>query len=593
MKRTTLIFLCILTIAIALRLPGLNNQLFGDEIQWARFYCTGQYWFSDIGHPSLAGWGTNLSCLLFGVSAWSIRLPMFVIGLLLILVTWLYGRKLFSEKTGLFAAAILAISAWAVMSTLAVTSDSSYLTFFFTTALLSYLCWLKKPERIHFVIMILSIGLGFITKSAAVIILAIIAVHQLLLVLLKKQKINQCLKLWPLVLSFVIPLLYYFIQFATDATTYTSYTKYRILHKLLFTSGVGFQFPLSSWVLAFILASPFLVALLALNWRTIFNTKHVLLWLWMMVPSIVYSTVIVNNNIERFMPIALAPIALLAGDYLEKHWVSLISLWKKHRALALTAIVLPAIVLALSYFLPDDPQIIPVPYYEASAYLSPLAQGATFFFPIISDMGPTYYVHSAFLIASSVLAALLLCVALIVNKRRNFFAIIIVMLLSAGIAFNLLLISEQHFALKGPSVYALAENADKELSTIIKPNDSVLVIGAHFVSYPWKNLNKGSILSSKPADLNMLYLAINATEGGTYSDKETNATITKAGIILLRSDADFDELAGRIHGHNIVLFENYPPLPGNNTLKRALSGCTLLKSLSHRGLKFTFHDCSQ
>lgn len=48
----------------------------------------------------------------FGMNAWAIRLPSAIAGILAVYLTYLIGRKLYSEKVALWAALLLAISPW-------------------------------------------------------------------------------------------------------------------------------------------------------------------------------------------------------------------------------------------------------------------------------------------------------------------------------------------------------------------------------------------------------------------------------------------------------------------------------------------------
>lgn len=48
----------------------------------------------------------------FGMNAWTVRLPSALAGILAVYVTYLIGKKLYSDRTGLWAALFLAISPW-------------------------------------------------------------------------------------------------------------------------------------------------------------------------------------------------------------------------------------------------------------------------------------------------------------------------------------------------------------------------------------------------------------------------------------------------------------------------------------------------
>lgn len=51
----------------------------------------------------------------FGLNAWGVRLPAALFGVLAVYLTYLIGRKLYSDKVGLWAAFLLAVSPWHLM----------------------------------------------------------------------------------------------------------------------------------------------------------------------------------------------------------------------------------------------------------------------------------------------------------------------------------------------------------------------------------------------------------------------------------------------------------------------------------------------
>lgn len=52
---------------------------------------------------------------IFGLNAWGVRLPAALFGILAVYLTYLIGKKLYSEKVGLWAAFLLAVSPWHLM----------------------------------------------------------------------------------------------------------------------------------------------------------------------------------------------------------------------------------------------------------------------------------------------------------------------------------------------------------------------------------------------------------------------------------------------------------------------------------------------
>ncbi len=589
MNASTKMLVVIFALALLARLPSINNPLFGDEIQWGNFYCTGQYWFKDIGHPSLAGWLTNLDCILFGVYPWAIRLPFLLVSLAAILLTYLYGKRFLSEKTAIIASLLLAISPWFAGIGMATTQDN-YLMLFFTAGLFAYRLWLDNPKAKYLAVIAAMFGLSLITKSAAVLLPGIIGTHQLWRIIRKQQGWKKSLKLWPALFGIAIPVAYYAIQFLIGSTDYTGYTLQRTSIKL-FTAG-GLSFPFASWVLAVVLASPAFFALLALVFARRIDSERPLLYAWILVPAFVYSFLIINNNIERFMQIALPAMALLVSDGITSISGSL---WKEIREKRTAYYGIASIILLLLAYLLPNPDKYAAPYYSLAAQLSALKHPAHFFFPIISDMGPTYYLPSSFVIMSFVVAAVWLGFAVygIAKSRKDLLKSAIILLFITVIATNTIVLAEQNLAIKGPDIPAMANEANKALSANIKNNMSVLLISAHQNDYIWRNEPQGGILFGSKANLAGMFEKISALEmtGREFQEQDTGVIINRVGIIVLRSEEGFKEYAQMALSSNLILFEDYPPLPEDNALKQAISSCKKLGSVQDKGVVFSMYKC--
>lgn len=121
--------LIILIIATVLRFFLLDNvpsSLNWDEVSMG-------YTAYTVGNTGMDEWGEKLPLLfrsygewkspvyiyllvplvkLFGMNPWSVRLPSAIAGVIAVYLTYLIGRRLYSEKVGLWASLLLAISPW-------------------------------------------------------------------------------------------------------------------------------------------------------------------------------------------------------------------------------------------------------------------------------------------------------------------------------------------------------------------------------------------------------------------------------------------------------------------------------------------------
>ncbi len=109
------LLLSILAGALLLRLPGLNSGLWADEIDTVLHYVTLP--FHDIpfalesqNNHVLFTMLAKLSRIIFGYSAWALRLPAVLLGVGGVYAVYRLGRELSGEREGILAAALVAAS---------------------------------------------------------------------------------------------------------------------------------------------------------------------------------------------------------------------------------------------------------------------------------------------------------------------------------------------------------------------------------------------------------------------------------------------------------------------------------------------------
>src|SRR3989344_3201701 len=135
---------------IILRVAGLNNFIFNDEVVWATHaqnhssfgfsYQSGPYAWN---HMPLAPFFFRLATLVFGVSTWSIRLAPLLFGLLSIFLTYKLAEKIYDKRAAVFSALLLLFSFWHILASLQSDMDGSILPAFF---LLSAYALLRLEE---------------------------------------------------------------------------------------------------------------------------------------------------------------------------------------------------------------------------------------------------------------------------------------------------------------------------------------------------------------------------------------------------------------------------------------------------------------
>jgi len=124
----------------------------------------GTIWYDK---PPLAMWCDELSFAIFGISEFAARLPVAISATLLVLLTWWFGVKYFSDRTGLIAAAMLAFSPIYLGTARQMTMDI-HQSWFVGLAMVCYILAYLHPEKrwkLLYYPMWIACGLGFMAKS--------------------------------------------------------------------------------------------------------------------------------------------------------------------------------------------------------------------------------------------------------------------------------------------------------------------------------------------------------------------------------------------------------------------------------------------
>lgn len=173
---------------------------------------------------------------LFGLNAWGVRLPAAIAGVLAVYLTYLLGRKLYSEKVGLWAALLLTISPWHLML-----SRPGYEAGVALTLLLLgiYTLILAIETRFikHWIISAVALGLGPHTYNSSKIVVPLLVLI-LLWNLRKKIIFRQFMVFGAILLLFATPLLislrsgraqgrYTQVGITTDAELTSNFYEYR------------------------------------------------------------------------------------------------------------------------------------------------------------------------------------------------------------------------------------------------------------------------------------------------------------------------------------------------------------------------------
>jgi len=122
--------------------------------------------------PALFNWSNAIAFVLFGVTESAARIPSAIAGFGCVVLTYLFGRKIFDARTGLLAGVILATSFEIMLLSRLVQYDIPF-TFFTTLALYFFASGVidKSMRRRYFLAFYVAIALAFLTKGPLAIVL--------------------------------------------------------------------------------------------------------------------------------------------------------------------------------------------------------------------------------------------------------------------------------------------------------------------------------------------------------------------------------------------------------------------------------------
>ncbi|SNR67360.1 ArnT family glycosyltransferase [Desulfurobacterium atlanticum] len=119
---------------------------------------------SRFNKPPMTYWLVALSYKLFGISEFSARLPVVILSLFSVLLTYLIARELFDRKSAVYSAFAMFLSLQFVINS-RYASPEDVLTFFFTLTLYLFIKGYKNKKFSYILLSYISLGLTVLTKG--------------------------------------------------------------------------------------------------------------------------------------------------------------------------------------------------------------------------------------------------------------------------------------------------------------------------------------------------------------------------------------------------------------------------------------------
>ncbi len=130
---------------------------------------------------------TTLGNIIFGIHDYSGVIITGIFGLLTLYLTFLIGRKIIDNKTGLLAALILAATNWHIYFSKSVLPNTTF-TFFFCLTILFYIYSLKDKGNLYLILTAACLIATYLVRTSAIMLFGIIGLHELYMWISKSKK---------------------------------------------------------------------------------------------------------------------------------------------------------------------------------------------------------------------------------------------------------------------------------------------------------------------------------------------------------------------------------------------------------------------
>ncbi len=364
MKKRYILFLVPLILYIGLL--GVLPQMEPDEARYSLIPSamnqSGNYVTPQLKHiiylekPPLVYWATAMSFKVFGENDFSARLFVGLCAWGCILLTYFIGRNFRDEKTGLYAAAILTISAFPFVLGRINILDIP-LTFFICLSIwLGYLALNKQNTKYYFYLFYFSCALAFLTKG----VIGVVFPFAILFVwLLWVGRLHEIWKIFsPIgILIFLIIVCPWLILAQKENSDFLWFFFVRE-HLLRFTTKMHGKTEPLYYYLPVIIGGmlPWLVYLIK-AWPNKFirealfaKYENKLLLVWILFIFLFYT--LSSSKLATYIAPVFLPIALFAGSIFRNYEDNATDITGKKKIFYRIAVILQSSIIIIALFLP-------------------------------------------------------------------------------------------------------------------------------------------------------------------------------------------------------------------------------------------------
>jgi len=337
---------------------------------------------SNAFYPPLLDLATAGSYSIFGVSLFSARLVPAVFSILSLWVVFEVANQMYGGEVGLLSAVLLGIMpGYFWLSRIALLE--TMLLFFFTLALLFFICWLKNKQDKYVFFSGLAVGLGVLTKYQMILAFVVIAIS---ILFLARDHLKRALSRFALLFATAIAVVSPWIVVA-----YQVYAN-KIFSQWLYALQVGnpnkfaysdrypapiFYFIDIVWpyntvhpISIFI----YLISITGLGFLALRHSKFdkfVIIWF---VSTFIFFTLITNKEWRYVLPLfpalAIAAAALILFGYGKlKTWMEQVSINKQRQRKIIAGLFIAVVAAALAYSVYDAYSI--TSYFDITIEVEP------------------------------------------------------------------------------------------------------------------------------------------------------------------------------------------------------------------------------
>lgn len=452
MKKEILVFVGIVLLFFALRLPAIHSPYHQDEYKWPIIVNPALTEPGGIPHPPLSEVIYRATFYLFGSD--NFRLTPLLFGFANLVLIYLIVRRRYSVNAAVWAVLFFALSYYSVLASLMVDTDGQILPFFFLLALWFYDSFnfsLSGKKKLWLTLFLLSLIAGILVKMSFILAMGTFVLDFLIEKQIFKNK-GRLMK--SLSLGFVgiviLAALIYFSKFVFPFFNLEFAVKYWEGFARGFSDRnflqTGIQF-----VKAIFYLSPALVlsGLISLwPYKKELKVLHIFLGLGLIFYLFVFD--FSQGALDRYFQFMIVPLCIIAGFLFEEVFKD-----KFSKKIVLIAVIVSCLIFLLQYVSQYAP-----PLYPKTEWISRfISLKWNFLFPFTGGSGPLpFYVSFLFISVAYLYTAILTIFSYIKKNLRSEFILAIFIL---GLVYNLAFTQEYLFGNINGSASTLVARAAK------------------------------------------------------------------------------------------------------------------------------------